>query len=28
MVCHIIGKLQADAECIVFCEFHDEQNKR
>lgn len=24
IVCHIIGKLQADAECIVFCEFHDD----
>lgn len=22
IVCHIIGKLQEDAECIVFCEFH------
>ena len=21
IVCHIIGKLQEDAECIVFCEF-------
>ena len=24
IVCHIIGKLQEDAECIVFCEFHDD----
>lgn len=24
IVCHIIGKLQDDAECIVFCEFHDD----
>lgn len=24
IVCHIIGKLQNDAECIVFCEFHDD----
>ena len=23
-VCHIIDKLQEDAECIVFCEFHDD----
>lgn len=24
IVCHIISKLQEDAECIVFCEFHDD----
>ena len=24
IVCHIIDKLQEDAECIVFCEFHDD----
>lgn len=24
IVCHIICKLQHDAECIVFCEFHDD----
>ena len=24
IVCHIIGKLQEDTECIVFCEFHDD----
>lgn len=24
IVYHIIGKLQEDAECIVFCEFHDD----
>ena len=24
IVCHIIGRLQEDAECIVFCEFHDD----
>lgn len=24
IVCHIIGKLQEGAECIVFCEFHDD----
>ena len=24
IVCHIIGKLQEDAECIVFCEFLDD----
>lgn len=24
IVCHIIGKLQDKAECIVFCEFHDD----
>ena len=24
IVCHIIGKLQDNAECIVFCEFHDD----
>lgn len=24
IVCHIIGKLQDDAQCIVFCEFHDD----
>ena len=24
IVCHIIGKLQDDIECIVFCEFHDD----
>lgn len=24
IVCHIISKLQDDAECIVFCEFHDD----
>ena len=24
IVCHIIGKLQEDAECILFCEFHDD----
>ena len=24
IVCHIIGKIQEDAECIVFCEFHDD----
>ncbi|WP_278942910.1 dsDNA nuclease domain-containing protein [Anaerotruncus colihominis] len=24
IVCHIIGKLQEDAECIIFCEFHDD----
>lgn len=24
IVCHIISKLQNDAECIVFCEFHDD----
>ena len=24
IVWHIIGKLQEDAECIVFCEFHDD----
>lgn len=24
IVCHIIGKLQEEAECIVFCEFHDD----
>lgn len=24
IVCHIIGKLQGNAECIVFCEFHDD----
>lgn len=24
IACHIIGKLQEDAECIVFCEFHDD----
>lgn len=24
IVCHIIDKLQDDAECIVFCEFHDD----
>ena len=24
IVCHIIGKLQEDAECIVFCEIHDD----
>lgn len=24
IVCHIIGKLQDDTECIVFCEFHDD----
>ena len=27
IVCHIIGKLQEDAECIVFCEFHDDMGK-
>lgn len=24
IVCHIIGKLQENTECIVFCEFHDD----
>lgn len=24
IVCHIIGKLQDNTECIVFCEFHDD----
>lgn len=24
IVCHIIGKLQDDTQCIVFCEFHDD----
>lgn len=24
IVCHIIGKLQEDTECIIFCEFHDD----
>ena len=24
IVCHIIGKLQNDVECIIFCEFHDD----
>ena len=24
IVCHIIDKLQDNAECIVFCEFHDD----
>ena len=24
IVCHIIGRLQEDVECIVFCEFHDD----
>ncbi len=24
IACHIIGKLQNDTECIVFCEFHDD----
>ena len=24
IVCHIIGKLKDDAECIIFCEFHDD----
>lgn len=24
IVCHIIGKLEDNAECIVFCEFHDD----
>lgn len=24
IVCHIIGKLQEESECIVFCEFHDD----
>ena len=24
IVCHIIVRLQEDAECIVFCEFHDD----
>ena len=24
IVCHIMGRLQEDAECIVFCEFHDD----
>lgn len=24
IVCHIIGKLQEDTACIVFCEFHDD----
>lgn len=24
IVCHIIGKLRDDTECIVFCEFHDD----
>lgn len=24
IVCHIISKLRDDAECIVFCEFHDD----
>ena len=24
IVCHIIGKLQDNTECIVFCEFHND----
>ncbi|MBD5542648.1 MAG: DUF4297 domain-containing protein [Lachnospiraceae bacterium] len=28
IVCHIIGKLQDDAECIVFCEFHDDMRTK
>lgn len=24
IVCHIIGKLQDNTECIIFCEFHDD----
>lgn len=24
IVCHIIGKLKEESECIVFCEFHDD----
>ena len=24
IVCHIIGQLENNAECIVFCEFHDD----
>lgn len=24
IVCHIIGKLQEETECIIFCEFHDD----
>lgn len=24
IVCHIIDRLQANAECVVFCEFHDD----
>lgn len=28
IVCHIIGRLQEDAECIVFCEFHDDMPMR